>query len=107
MLSSAAAGDLEPFTVYNEQGFPVIVSQPPAVATAVKHFDDKGFLISSNPNPAQAPTSPPTSVPIVAENAGAQAKISKVPDASEATNVRGLAWSLGTICWILGGALAL
>ena len=43
------AGGYEVVTTFNQQGFPVVVTQPKAEATAVKHYDDKGFLITTAP----------------------------------------------------------
>lgn len=50
-------GGLELITKYNEQGFPTVVTEPMAAATAVKHYDEKGFLITSGPALVEKPTS--------------------------------------------------
>lgn len=62
------AGGLEVITRYNEQGFPIVVTQPVAAATAAKHFDDKGFLITSAPTLGTVPTA--TTPRVVAASAG-------------------------------------
>ncbi|KAL9100782.1 MAG: hypothetical protein Q9163_003878 [Psora crenata] len=39
----------EVLTTYNQQGFPVVATQAESEATAVKHYDDRGFLIPNGP----------------------------------------------------------
>jgi hypothetical protein len=61
---SPAAGGSEIFTSFDQQGFPVVVTQAPGAATAVKHYDDQGFLITTGA--ALASRASPTAL---AENA--------------------------------------
>jgi hypothetical protein len=65
-------------TKYNEQGFPTVVTEPPAAAaaTAVKHYDDRGFLMS---DPALV-ARPSPAVPLVA--AASAAILTKTTDVS-------------------------
>ena len=44
---SPAAGGFETITTYDQQGFPVVVTQPSGATTAAKHYDDQGFLITT------------------------------------------------------------
>ena len=71
------AGGLEVITRYNEQGFPTVVTEPLAPATAAKHFDEKGFLITSAPALGTVPTV--TAPLVVAASAGVWT--TKAPDA--------------------------
>ncbi|KAL9129632.1 MAG: hypothetical protein Q9217_001950 [Psora testacea] len=43
------AGGYEVVTRYNGQGSPVVMSEAKSEATAVQHYDDKGFLITTRP----------------------------------------------------------
>lgn len=46
---SAGAAGYETVTTYNDQGFPVVVTQPAGYATAAKKYNDQGFLITPSP----------------------------------------------------------
>lgn len=62
------AGGLEVVTRYNEQGFPTVVTEALGAATAAKHYDEKGFLITSAPALETVPTA--TAPLVVAASAG-------------------------------------
>ena len=52
-------------TSYNQQGFPEIVTLPAGFATAVKSYDEKGFLVVNSPSPT-AQISPTEASPTIA-----------------------------------------
>ncbi|KAI9720610.1 MAG: hypothetical protein M1812_002790 [Candelaria pacifica] len=55
----SAAGGSEVITKYNDQGFPVVVTQAVGASSAAKSYDNKGFLITN------APATPTSSSPQV------------------------------------------
>lgn len=107
-VSAAAGGGLDVVTTYNEQGFPVITTQPAALVTAAKHFDDKGFLITATP--ALTAISSPTAVLA----AGETAKISIVAKANSGSSSssgarysKGTRRVLGAVCGLFVAVLAI
>lgn len=58
---SHVPGGYEVVTTYNEQGFPVVVTQPAGYASAIKHYNDQGFLVTSGAvlESRSAPTAAP------------------------------------------------
>lgn len=110
------AGGYEVITSYNQQGFPVLITQPIAEATAAKHYDDQGFLITTGA--ALASRSSPTSVaqnvasPAVeaaaATVSSAPPKVSQVSAASRAaTGFQEFGLLVSAVCSILSGFLLL
>lgn len=110
------AGGYEVVTSYDQQGFPVVITQPIAEATAAKHYDGNGFLITTGA--ALASRSSPTSV---AENGASSAveaaaatvssappKISQVSAApGAATGLQEFGLLVSAVCSILSGVLFL
>ena len=41
-------------TIFDQQGFPSAVTQPIGAATAAKHYNDQGFLITPSASPLDA-----------------------------------------------------
>lgn len=80
------AAGLEVVTRYNEQGFPTVVTEPQAAATAAKHYDEKGFLITSGPALVTAPT--PTAPLVVAASAGVWTTSKDAPSSVSANSSR-------------------
>lgn len=113
---SPVAGGYEVITSYNQQGFPVVITQPIAEATAAKHYDDQGFLITTGA--ALASRSSPTAVAdnvassvieaAAATVSSAPPKISKVSAASRAASgFQEFGLLVSAVCSILGGILFL
>lgn len=74
-------------TTYNQQGFPEVITQPAGAATAVKSYNEQGFLITNSPSLSTRAT--PTALadsaassPAVAVGASASQKVTKVVSAS-------------------------
>lgn len=42
-------GGLETFQGFDEKGFPVTITRPVADATAAKHYNEQGFLVTDAP----------------------------------------------------------
>ena len=93
-------------TSYNEQGFPEIITQQAGFATAVKSYNEQGFLITNSPSPTTqaSPTAladSAASSPVVAAGASTSQKITKVVSAS----TKGAAWKATNFGILLVGWL--
>ena len=108
----------ELITTYNQQGFPEVATVPVGWASAPKHYNDQGFLITaaspldSRSSPTAAaddPASTPSvAVQAVAETASTAPSVSKVaaPNANSASNLQGYGVVLSaSLAIIFGGAL--
>lgn len=89
------AGGLEVITRYNEQGFPTVVTEPLAAATAAKHFDEKGFLITSAPALETVPTA--TAPSVVAASAGVWTTTAPDAPSSASSSLSRLAGALAVL----------
>ncbi len=99
------AGGLEAVTKYNDQGFPTVVTEPAAAATAAKHYDEKGFLITSSPASGARPTGPL----VAAASALAQPTTEDVFSSASTTSHRAanfFAFLVAGACGHLAAALA-
>lgn len=75
-------------TIYNQQGFPIPVTQPVGASAAVKHYDEQGFLITANA-PAPTLSSRTTQAPVPAEKDAVSAGASKILAAQESATSPG------------------
>ncbi len=74
-------------TSYNQQGFPEVITEPAGYATAVKSYNEQGFLITDSPSitTRASPTAladSAASSSVDAAGASASQKITKVVSAS-------------------------
>ena len=95
-------------TTYNQQGFPEIVTQQAGFATAVKSYNEQGFLITNSPSVTTqaSPTALADSAmssPVLAAGASASPKITKVISAS----TKGVVWKATNLGVLLVGWLIL
>lgn len=99
------AGGLEVVTRYDEKGFPTVVTEPLAAATAPKHFDDKGFLITTGPALGTVPTktAPPA---VVAASAGVWTTTTPDAPSSALSSLSRLARPFALICLLAAGHVA-
>lgn len=110
---SPGDGGYELVTSYNQQGFPEIITQQAGAATAVKSYNEQGFLVTDSPTitTRASPTAladSAASSPIDAVGPSASRKVTKVVSAS----VKGAAWKatdLGILSagWLLATLLML
>ena len=87
------ADGLEVVTRYNEQGFPTVVTEPLAAATAAKHYDEKGFLITPGPALGTVPTA--TAPLVAAASAGVWTTMAHDAPSSASSSLSRLAKALG------------
>ena len=110
---SPGDGGYEVVTSFNQEGFPEIVTEQAGAATAVKSYNEQGFLITSSPTitTRASPTAlaeSAASSPILAAGPSASRKITNVVSAS----ANGAAWKaidLGIVLagWLLATLLVL
>lgn len=91
----AAGGGSETVIKYNQQGFPITVTEPAGWATASKSYDEQGFLITAGP---AGPSS--TAAVSVGQKAADSAELSTVNVLK--TTVTGAASSRGMFGETLG-----
>lgn len=98
---SGGGGGLETFQGFDEKGFPVTITRPVAEATAAKHYNEQGFLVTDPPAKAS------DTFKAIAESAGPTVKATTART-NAAVDRRRYGWKLGTIFAIfLGGTLAI
>lgn len=92
-------GGLETFQGFDEKGFPIIVTRPVAEATASKHYNEQGFLVTDAPSKA-SPT-----FKAIAESATFKATTAPT---NAAVDQKRYDWKLSMMFTIfLGGTLAI
>lgn len=104
-VSPGAAG-YEVVTSYNQQGFPEIITQSAGAASAVKSYDEQGFLITASPSfttraSSTALADSAVSSPVVAAGASASQKVTKVVSAS----AKAAAWKAANFGIVFAGWL--
>lgn len=121
-ISQAQGGQSEVTTTYDQQGFPVVVTQQPGAGNAPKSYDDRGFLITAGP--ALESRSAPTAIANNAANAADSGTMSATPSVEVAAEsaspsvakvspsatgagarVEGLGMMFVAVSGILGGVL--
>ena len=103
---SAGDGGYEVVTTYDQQGFPETITQLAGAATAVKSYNEQGFLITNSPSltPRASPTAladNAASSAIVAAGTSAPQKVSEVVSAS----AKGAAWKAADLGLVFAGWL--
>ncbi|MCJ1363408.1 hypothetical protein MMC16_002515 [Acarospora aff. strigata] len=101
--SPVGAGEIETVTRYDQQGFPILVTQPEGAPTAAKSYDQQGFLITAGPTAA---ASTATAVKAADSVTDSNLQIRRTSSAGFA-NHKNIARGLGAACGLLGGALIL
>ncbi|MCJ1343047.1 hypothetical protein MMC31_001237 [Peltigera leucophlebia] len=93
-------GGLETFQGFDEKGFPITLTRPISEATAAKHYNEQGFLVTDAPAKATA------TFKAIAESAGPTLKATTAPT-NTAAGLKRFDWKLSTIfAMFLGGTLA-
>ena len=94
-------GGLETFQGFDEKGFPVTLTRPVADATAAKHYNEQGFLVTD------APAKASTTFKALAESASPTLKATTAHK-NAAVDQRRYDWKISTIfAIILGGTFAM
>ena len=94
------SGGLETFQGFDEKGFPITVTRPVAEATASKHYNEQGFLVTDAPSKA-SPT-----FKAIAEIAGQTLKATTAPT-NAAVDRKRYDWRLSMMSAIFLGTLAI
>ena len=82
-VSAAPAAGYEVVTTFDQQGFPVTVTQAVGAASAPKHYDEQGFLITTS---AAALDTRSTQAPVAMEKDVVSSKVIAVADSATASS---------------------
>ncbi|KAL6714618.1 transglycosylase [Lecanora helva] len=103
---SPADGGYEAITSYDQQGFPVVVTQPVGGASDAKHYDDKGFLITTTAaalDPRSSPEAVPDNSMISPVQAMAASASSATPEVSKVSMASHISSGLKNVVLLFSG----